>query len=158
MQFRFVCSVISSDKLTLRQLICVYKYRSHWGMHISNYACSLLRWLFYNPEDGGDTFLRNVGYHSTHYTASYPRRRYSSTYILSRVCGDYVRRVLDWQLDLLDHTQLQCMHSYSSLQFTITLAESSHCIFTGCLSSNIAGSDRLQLCNSSLKTAARPEH
>jgi hypothetical protein len=32
--------------------------------------------LFYDPEDGGDTFLRNVGYHSTHYTASYPRRRY----------------------------------------------------------------------------------
>jgi hypothetical protein len=29
-------------------------------------------------EDGGDKFLRNVGYHSTHYTASYPRRRYSS--------------------------------------------------------------------------------
>jgi hypothetical protein len=26
--------------------------------------------LFYDPEDGGDTFLRNVGYHSTHYTAS----------------------------------------------------------------------------------------
>jgi hypothetical protein len=34
--------------------------------------------LFYDPEDGGDTFLRNVGYHSTQYTASYPRRRYSS--------------------------------------------------------------------------------
>jgi hypothetical protein len=32
----------------------------------------------YDPEDGGDTFLRNVGHHSTHYTASYPRRRYSS--------------------------------------------------------------------------------
>jgi hypothetical protein len=31
------------------------------------------------PEDGGDTFLRNVGYNSTDYTASYPRRRYSST-------------------------------------------------------------------------------
>jgi hypothetical protein len=33
----------------------------------------LARWfaeLFFNPEDGGDTFLRNVGYHSTHYTAS----------------------------------------------------------------------------------------
>jgi hypothetical protein len=41
-------------------------------------ACSLLRWLFYNPEDGGDKFLRNVGYHSTHYTASHPRRKYSS--------------------------------------------------------------------------------
>jgi hypothetical protein len=34
---------------------------------------------------------------------------------------------------------------YNSLQFTITLAESSHCIFTGCLSSNITGSVRLQL-------------
>jgi hypothetical protein len=34
--------------------------------------------LFYDPEDGGDTFLRNVGYHSAHYTASYPRRKYSS--------------------------------------------------------------------------------
>jgi hypothetical protein len=36
-----------------------------------------------------------------------------TTYILSRVCGDYMRRVLDWQLDLLDHTQLQCIHPYS---------------------------------------------
>jgi hypothetical protein len=33
---------------------------------------------FFDPEDGGDTFLRNVGYKSTDYTASYPRRRYSS--------------------------------------------------------------------------------
>jgi hypothetical protein len=45
-------------------------------------ACHLLARcfaeLFYNPEDGGDTFLRNAGYHSTHYTASYPKRRYSS--------------------------------------------------------------------------------
>jgi hypothetical protein len=39
--------------------------------------------LFYHPEDGGDTFLRNVGYHSTHYTASYPRRRYSSCLLLN---------------------------------------------------------------------------
>jgi hypothetical protein len=43
--------------------------------------CSALlaRWfaeLFFDPEDGGDPFLRTVGYHSTHYTASYPRRRY----------------------------------------------------------------------------------
>jgi hypothetical protein len=56
------------------------------------------------------------------------------------------------------YTQLECIHSYSSLQFTTALAESSHRIFTGCLSSNIAGSVRLQLCNSSLKTAARPEY
>jgi hypothetical protein len=51
-------------------------------------ACHLLaRWfaeLFFDPEDGGDTFLRNVGYHSTHYTASYPRRRYASKPPLSK--------------------------------------------------------------------------
>jgi hypothetical protein len=34
--------------------------------------------LFFDPDDGGDTFLRNVGHNSTNYTASYPRRRYSS--------------------------------------------------------------------------------
>jgi hypothetical protein len=41
----------------------------------------LARWfaeLFFDPEDGGDTFLRNVGYNSTDYKASYPRRLYSS--------------------------------------------------------------------------------
>jgi hypothetical protein len=35
----------------------------------------LARGYFY-PEDGGDTFLRNVGSHKI-YTASYPRRRHS---------------------------------------------------------------------------------
>jgi hypothetical protein len=48
----------------------------------SQQACHLFaRWfaeLFFDPEDGADTFFRNVGYNSTHYTASYPRRRYSS--------------------------------------------------------------------------------
>jgi hypothetical protein len=34
--------------------------------------------LGYNPEDGGDMFLRNVGWHSTDYTVLYPRRWYSS--------------------------------------------------------------------------------
>jgi hypothetical protein len=52
------------------------------GLPRARSACHLLARcfveLFYDPEDGGDTFLRNVGYHSTHYTASYPRRRYSS--------------------------------------------------------------------------------
>jgi hypothetical protein len=33
---------------------------------------------FFNPEDGGDMFLRNVGCNSTDYTASHPRRWYSS--------------------------------------------------------------------------------
>jgi hypothetical protein len=42
-------------------------------------------------------FLRNVGYHSTHYTASYPRRRYSfvelnSFSCLSVLCNpDFIR-------------------------------------------------------------------
>jgi hypothetical protein len=32
---------------------------------------------FFHPEDGRDMFLRNVGWNSTDYTASYPRRLYS---------------------------------------------------------------------------------
>jgi hypothetical protein len=38
--------------------------------------------------------------------------------ILSLVCGDYIRRVLDWQLDLLDHTQLHTGTVYTLLQLT----------------------------------------
>jgi hypothetical protein len=34
--------------------------------------------LLFDPEDGGDMFLRNVGGHSTDYTALYPIRQYSS--------------------------------------------------------------------------------
>jgi hypothetical protein len=34
--------------------------------------------LFFDPEDGGYMFLRNVGWHSADYMALYPRRLYSS--------------------------------------------------------------------------------
>jgi hypothetical protein len=34
--------------------------------------------LFFDSEDGGDIFLRNVGWLSADYTALYPRRQYSS--------------------------------------------------------------------------------
>jgi hypothetical protein len=44
------------------------------------------------------------------------------------------------QLQLL----LITVYTLYNSQFTITLAESSHCIFTGCLYSNIAGSVHLQ--------------
>jgi hypothetical protein len=77
--------------------------------------------------------------------------------ILSLVCGDYYKTGIGLTTGFIgshSYTQLQCIRStahYSSL------AESSHCIYTRCLSSNIAGSVRLQLCNSSLKTAALTE-
>jgi hypothetical protein len=48
-----------------------------YGVGFEVFTAVVLKTIFYDPEDGGDTFLRNVGYHSTHYTASYPRRRYS---------------------------------------------------------------------------------
>jgi hypothetical protein len=37
--------------------------------------------IFFDPEDGGDMFLRNVGCISTDYIASHPRRWYSSVKI-----------------------------------------------------------------------------
>jgi hypothetical protein len=62
---------------------------------------------------------------------------YSKYYgIVARMWRLYIRRVLDWQLDLLYHTQLHTITVYTLLQFTTTLAESPHCVFTGCLPSN----------------------
>jgi hypothetical protein len=37
-------------------------------------TCWLLLNYFFDPEDGGNMFLRNVGCNSSDYTASYPRR------------------------------------------------------------------------------------
>jgi hypothetical protein len=42
----------------------------------------------------------------------------SGMMILSRVCGDYIRRVLDWQLDLLD-TQLHTITVYTLYNFEV---------------------------------------
>jgi hypothetical protein len=64
-------------------------------------ACHLLaRWfaeLLFDPEDGGDTFLQNVGYNSTDYMASYPRRRYSSKE------QTFIRDSLNFQWSLTVH-------------------------------------------------------
>jgi hypothetical protein len=49
-------------------------------------------------------------------------------YILSRVCGDNIRWVLDWQLDILDTLTITLNYSVYTLQLTVhyTRAESSH--------------------------------
>jgi hypothetical protein len=55
------------------------------------------RTYYFDPEDGGDMFLRNVGWHSTDYTALYPRRWYSSKYfnfIMHSFCD--VREMNAW--------------------------------------------------------------
>jgi hypothetical protein len=64
------------------------------GTNVSRWLCSMQsaatcsRWFltrgFFYPEDGGDTFLRNVGSHKI-YTAPHPRRRHSSLSPLSNL-------------------------------------------------------------------------
>jgi hypothetical protein len=48
---------------------------------LATYLCRFLACGFFYPEDGGDTFLRNVGSHKI-YTAPHPRRRHSSYSLL----------------------------------------------------------------------------
>jgi hypothetical protein len=47
-----------------------------WARKTSVKACG--KQNFFDPEDVGDMFLRNVGWHSTDYTALHPRKWYSS--------------------------------------------------------------------------------
>jgi hypothetical protein len=56
-------SIIFWDMTPCSPLICRWHLLTRWFAE-----------LFFDPEDGGDTFLRNVGCNSTDYTASYPRR------------------------------------------------------------------------------------
>jgi hypothetical protein len=51
----------------------VMKSINFWDMTPCS-TCWFLLNYFFDPEDGDDTFLRNVGCNSTDYTASYPRR------------------------------------------------------------------------------------
>jgi hypothetical protein len=44
----------------------------------------------FDPEDGGDMFLRNVGWHSTDYPALYPRSWYSSELYLYLCCVVFI--------------------------------------------------------------------
>jgi hypothetical protein len=69
------------------------------------------------------------------------------------MCGDYIRWIELTTGFIGSHT----ITVYALLQLT-TVHYNTCRVFTSCLSSNIAGSVHLQLCNSSLKTAARPEY
>jgi hypothetical protein len=48
-------------------------FLSHMNVLATCFHAGFLLNLFFDPEDGGDMFLRNVGWHSTDYTALYPR-------------------------------------------------------------------------------------
>jgi hypothetical protein len=54
---------------------------SRWQAELCFHAGFLLG-LFFDPEDRGDMFLRNVGWLSTDYTALYHRIWYSSIWVL----------------------------------------------------------------------------
>jgi hypothetical protein len=69
-----------------------------------------------SSEMSGDTQRTTWRYIPEDYTLHNHRCENLESYILSRGCGDYIRRVLDWQLDLLDHTVTQPV--YSVLHFT----------------------------------------
>jgi hypothetical protein len=57
--------------------------------------------LFFYPEDGGDTFLRNVCWLSTHYTALHPRSWYSSQrWLWSVLSFGMWRRVVWYSINL----------------------------------------------------------
>jgi hypothetical protein len=63
----------------------------------SESAATCSRWFlargFFYPEDGGDTFLRNVGSHKI-YTAPHPRRRHSPSE-LSRIIATIIFRLFN---------------------------------------------------------------
>jgi hypothetical protein len=50
--------------------------------------------LFFNPDDGGDIFFRNVGWLSTYYAALYPARQ-DSFYVYSLIISHF-RICTDW--------------------------------------------------------------
>jgi hypothetical protein len=68
-----------------------------------------------------------------------------SLYTVARIVWRlYIRWVFDWQLDLLDHTQLHTITVYTLLQLT-TVHYNTCRVVTSFLSSNTTGSVRLQL-------------
>jgi hypothetical protein len=53
----------------------ISRARNQRALLATCFHAGFLSGLFFNPEDGGDMFLRNVGWLSTEYMALYPRRQ-----------------------------------------------------------------------------------
>jgi hypothetical protein len=94
--YHLQCDAVQPGRKLPTSLLCLPR-ASCWQAE-----CHLIsRWfaeLFFGPEDGGDTFLRKVGYNSTYYTASYPRRWYSSVIMIftrHSVVQDILQKVTD---------------------------------------------------------------
>jgi hypothetical protein len=78
---------------------------------------------FFDPEDGGDIFLRNIGWHWTDYTASYPRRWYSSDfYLFSSIFPGKCRDSAWIKPRPLPSKSLQIQHSSVILPLDASLA------------------------------------
>jgi hypothetical protein len=76
-------SIIFWDVTPCNLLICNRRFGGTYRLHLQGRrefqqepACKqvVLAEIFFDPEDGGDMFIRNVGCISTDYTAPHPRR------------------------------------------------------------------------------------
>jgi hypothetical protein len=76
--------------------------------------------LFFDPENGGDIFLRNVGWLSTDFTALYPRRQSLTVRRFSTKCP-YQNSVCIPRLLPLNNTHRPPSLSYLSLYRSISL-------------------------------------
>jgi hypothetical protein len=74
------------------------QHESRWQAHVClAHVLTLVSCSAYvlDPEDGGDMFLRNVGWYSTDYMTLYPRRWYSSALGLT-VLTNNIRDLGTW--------------------------------------------------------------
>jgi hypothetical protein len=70
---------VSTRTMYLCFALCIYFNQNGLPTAFTQVSCSA---HLFDPEDGGDMFLRDISWHSTDYTALYPRRESSSIYIL----------------------------------------------------------------------------
>jgi hypothetical protein len=66
----------------------------HVGFEALHLIACWFFWTYFDPEDGGDMFLRNVGWNSTDYTASCPRKWYSSALYMSVYLNEIITELV----------------------------------------------------------------